>query len=110
MHYFYWEGAICRPLVDKSSFLLDNDAPLAHEFNWTELYEDRKSFGRNFSEKLDWNGKGGLLWDSEKVTFWKLNKTADFIEQFNFVGFQDICNYPMIIGWGTNFLYLIFLR
>ena len=96
---------ICRPL-STVPFLLDNRAPLAHNFELSDLYRKRQAYA---SEILDWAGndglwrrsgliepRNGLLWDamSTKQPYMPLDDITDFIAQFNYVGYHDICNYP----------------
>ena len=81
----------------------------AEPINWGG---ERYSAGR-WSEKIkaeENRGKFGLLWNAKtdnfyyngtqdhrcyrRLNYWKLNNLKDLIDQFNYVGFHDICNYP----------------
>jgi len=80
-------------------FLLDNSIIPSNYLKFNELYQQRKEFGE---KRGDWDhqSNGELVWNaygdsnSNYKKYWELNNLTDFIKQFNFVGFHDICNYP----------------
>jgi len=92
-----------------AKFLLDNNVPTIVPLS--ELASKRQEYGERdgvidyvepFSSK-----DGNMFWNAEASTapnvpkfdehyrnYWKLNNTQDLIDQFNYVGYHDICNYP----------------
>ena len=103
------EFTMCRSL--EANFLLDNDVVPAH--NMSMLYRERillaeKLKNEALENHLDaWDyigGNGGLIWDYQmkvytpkayrKEKYWPLENITDLINQFNYVGFHDICIYP----------------
>ena len=103
------EFTLCRSL--KANFLLDNDVVPAH--NMSILYQERRLWAEklknesleNHLDALDYtDGNGGLMWDYQmkvytpkayrKEKYWPLENITDLINQFNYVGFHDICIYP----------------
>ena len=88
---------VCAPLKAQTEFLLDSEVELANNFTLFDLYEQRKEYGKSHEKWHDWSDEGGLLWDDyeheNKHKYMRLSNITDFIEQFNFVGFHDICNY-----------------
>ena len=88
---------VCGPLKPKTKFLLDSEVDLAINLTLSDLYDQRKEYGKAHEKWHDWSGKGGLLWDDyqseRKHNYMPLNNIKDLIDQFNFVGFHDVCHY-----------------
>ena len=61
-----------------------------------DVYEARKDFSEKRQYWNDWVGKGGMFWDDfenkNRKKYMPLRNINDFLEQFNYVGFHDICN------------------
>ena len=112
----YIDVSLCRPL--KAAFLLDNDAKLAGNVSWSTIYTQRKDLDGNQRKDAFYNN-GGLLWDAagfnsnptpdpdtgivpeKNLTrgyrfqeHWPLNSIDDLLNQYNYAGYHDICNYP----------------
>ena len=85
-------NSICRPLHPSTKFLLDNTEQPKVPFSFDQIYEQR----RVFSVNRTWPD-GGLLWDhsnsQRQGEYMPLGSIEDFLDQFNFVGYHDICNY-----------------
>jgi len=82
---FQTKSILCYPM--EAPFLFNNSASLSLNTTFTDLYQDRKRHGGMVSD----------LWKSDhryKRFEMPLNNLTDFISQFNYVGYQDICNYP----------------
>jgi len=95
--FFETDSFGCREM--KSTFLLDNS--VLPSKNITELYEKRIQFGEKAPLWISGPSNGQLVWNygfswsnSNDKNYWTLHNLNDFIKQFNFVGFHDICNYP----------------
>ena len=77
-------GIICSPLA--APFLLNNN--YAPKLSLPHLFEARQKTGKQ------------LFWDSAtqrkiwKGNYWKFENIQDLLNQFNFVGFHDVCVYP----------------
>ena len=103
---------LCRPL--KVEFLLDNTAKLARNVSWSTLYTLRKDLDDPKDPKDPFYNDGGLLWDAHGYTkrerivdirkltegyrfgkHWPLNSIDDLLNQYNYAGYHDICNYPV---------------
>ena len=92
----------CRLI--SSTFLLNNTYPV--KFQIADLYRQRIYYGegRSGDGELAWNFGGPNYTDvipngetaEHFENYWSLESTEDFINHFNFVGFNDICNYPTI--------------
>ena len=108
-------ATICTPLA--SQFLLDNTIAPANNLSLSKLYDQRQSYGRLNGKRIEWNDtweNRGLLWNSrtlkdcdiyckkaihkvkcrKKEEYWKLRNSQDLIDQFNYLGFHDVCNFP----------------
>jgi len=98
---------ICSNL--KSKFLLDNGANLANGWNFSDVYDARKAYHRQrmgfWPTADEFNHIGSindLLWRNNAKSpgnigespYWRLNNISDLIDQYNFVGYHDICVYP----------------
>ena len=96
MQFLSGNGTVCRPLKSKAKFLLDNGATVTGNISLGTIYQERKAFGKSHEKWMDWTNNG-LLWDDyaseRKHNYMPLQNIDHFIEQFNFVGFHDICNY-----------------
>jgi len=103
--YFSVDITICSDL--KSKFLLDNGANLANGLNFSDVYDARKRYHRGsfVLQPGEFNHMGrinDLMWRNESKSpghighspYWPLNNIADLINQYNFVGYHDICIYP----------------
>ena len=88
---------VCGPLKPGTTVLLDSEVELVNNITISDVYEQRKEYGKSREKWHDWNGKGGLLWDDyeneRKHNYMPMENMQDFIDQFNFVGYHDICNY-----------------
>ena len=82
---------------------MDNSIIPSNDITFNELYQQRKEFGEIGDNWASHQGNGELVWnaylfeDYKKPNYkkyWPLNNLTDFIKQFNFVGFHDVCNYP----------------
>ena len=97
LEFYSTNKVVCGPLKPRTQFLLDSEVELANNLTLFELYENRKEYGKSYEKWHDWSGEGGLLWDDyeheNKHNYMRLSNITDFILQFNFVGFHDICNY-----------------
>jgi len=82
---FKTNSILCLPL--EASFLFNNSADLALETTFTDLYRDRKQHGRMVRARFNKGNSGTRL-------RMPLNNITDFIAQFNYAGYHDICNYP----------------
>jgi len=92
-----------------AKFLLDNTAstivPLSELASKRQEYGDRDGvidFFHHWTTKdgnMFWNAGHTEYYDHPKGVhyrnYWKLNSTQDLIDQFNYVGYHDICNYPL---------------
>ena len=92
---------LCRPL--EAGFLLNNSFVPANNIEFDELYRQRQAYG----ESLETNGhrsNGQLVWNAYTFNrplsnthyqqYWNLSNLDNLIDQFNFVGYHDVCNYP----------------
>ena len=97
LQFYSSNQVVCRPLKPTTEFLLDSEAELANNLTFLDLYEQRKEYGKSHEKWDDWSGEGGLLWDDyeneRKHNYMPLTNISDFIDQFNLVGYHDICNY-----------------
>ena len=97
LEFYSTTKVVCGPLKLKTKFLLDSEVELANNLTLSDLYNKRKEYGKSHEKWHDWSGKGGLLWDDyehdNKHKYMRLTNITDFIDQFNFVGFHDICHY-----------------
>jgi len=82
---FETKSVLCSPL--EAPFLFNNSATLSLNTTFTDLYRDRKRHG-GMVRDLDTEDEG------YKSLEMPLNNLTDFISQFNYVGYHDICNYP----------------
>lgn len=93
---------VCRPL--KAPFLLDNSVVPA--IDWEDLYRQRKTYGEAIDEITDSRASknnGGMLWNAagnplepnidHYKQYWKFSNINHLIEQYNFVGYHDVCNF-----------------
>ena len=77
---FETNSILCYPM--EATFLFNNSATLSLNTTFTDLYQDRKRHG-------------GMVQDrGYKRLEMPLNNLTDFISQFNYAGYHDICNYP----------------
>ena len=105
---------LCRPM--QASFLLDNTTAPANNISLQELYLQRQTYGEQANLiTYSYEQNGQLLWnawqrrlpgplpgyveeyyDSQHnyKKYSNLSSLQDLIEQFNHVGFHDVCNYP----------------
>jgi len=75
--FFETNSILCYPM--EATFLFNNSATLSLNTTFTDLYRDRKRHG-------------GMV-DGKRLEM-PLNNLTDFISQFNYAGYNDICNYP----------------
>ena len=80
----------------EANFMFNNSATLSLNTTFTDLYRDRKIQGGMVQDL--WKGEEGF--NRLKMP---LNNLSDFIAQFNYVGYHDICNYP---EWTELFGYM----
>lgn len=96
LEYVSTNKVVCGPFKPTTRFLLDSEVELANNLTLLDLYEQRKKYGKSHKKWHDWSSGGGLLWDDygheRRHNYMPLNNIKDFIDQFNFVGFHDICN------------------
>jgi len=83
---FETRSILCSPL--EANLLLNNSASLSLNTTFTNLYQNRKIHGGHMVTDL-WKGLKGY-----KGLEMPLNNLTDFIAQFNYAGYHDICNYP----------------
>jgi len=97
MQFMSGNGIICRPLTSKTTFLLNNHVTLPNNLTYDQIYNQRKIYGSSRNKWFDWKDNGGLLWDDyeseKKHDYMPLRNITDFVNQFNFVGYNDVCNY-----------------
>ena len=109
---------LCRS--PKATFLLDNDVVPA--VSMSSLYQARQLFAEEVIKKNPaWefnslkyqDGNGLLEWNYDtrsdrhwkpyrKFNYWPLENITDLIEQYNYVGFHDMCIYPRIYSDQSN--------
>jgi len=85
--FFQTNSIVCFPL--EATFLFNNSASLSLNTTFTDLYQDRKGHGGMVTNL--WKRKED---EGYKILEMPLNNLTDFIAQFNYVGYHDICNYP----------------
>ena len=97
---------VCRPM--KAEFLLNNSFVPANNLDFETLYLQRQ----NSKEDLIWDWTQWL--DENDHEYFKFTNLDNLIDQFNFVGYHDVCNFPKMISmhWfvdtrmkGFEFLY-----
>ena len=118
---------LCHPM--KAPFLLDNTFVLANNLNFEELYRQRQTYGGGkddyyFESRgfMFWIGyynsigvDGKLMWNAGEHSqgihfqkYWNLSDINSMIEQYNYVGYHDVCNYPEIKpDLGTEELHIV---
>ena len=95
-------------LKQNSAFLLDNSfrttvslsalAAKRQEYGERDGVADWQQMWRTKNGNMLWNAQHGDGVDSPNLNYrnyWKLNSAQDLIDQFNYVGYHDICNYPV---------------
>jgi len=95
-HILIFNITIVRQLGKRSPFLLDNNIQPANNLNFTYIYESRKRCANNGCYPLTWDDRGHRLSTEPTKPYWKLENINDLINQYNFVGYHDICNYPLL--------------
>mgnify|MGYP006944983221 CR=1 FL=1 len=97
LFFFETNSILCSPM--EATFLFNNSATLSLNTTFTDLYQDRKRHGGIVSDL--WKDEEGF-----KRLKMPLNNLTDFISQFNYAGYHDICNYPeeneLFYYWKTN--------
>ena len=97
LEFYSTSQVVCGPMKPKTNFLLDSEVELANNLTLLDLYNKRKEYGKSQEKWHEWSGEGGLLWDDyehdNKHKYMRLTNITDLIDQFNFVGFHDICHY-----------------
>ena len=97
LEFYSFNQVVCGPLKPKTEFLLDSEVELANNLTLSDLYNKRKEYGQSHEKWHDWSNEGGLLWDDyehdNQHKYMPLTNITDLIDQFNYVGFHDICNY-----------------
>jgi len=83
---------------------LDNTTPTIVPLS--ELASKRQEYGER-NDVIDFQQEwgtldGNMFWNAGEHyphdhyrNYWELNSTQDLIDQFNYVGYHDICNYPL---------------
>mgnify|MGYP006944950448 CR=1 FL=1 len=80
------ESILCSPM--EATFLFNNSATLSLNTTFTDLYRDRKRHGGMVSDMRYMFDEGC------KRLEMPFNNLTDFVSQFNYAGYHDICNYP----------------
>ena len=98
---------LCRPL--KVEFLLNNSFVPGNKIAFDELYRQRLTYGESL-ESDRYKENGHLVWNDLTTSplkdpltglhgphyqqYWNFSSLDNLIDQFNFVGYHDVCNYP----------------
>ena len=94
---------LCRPM--KAEFLFNNSVVPAFNMDFDTLYRQRQIYGERFYSG-SFQGNDQLVWNVKNVEvkycyqkycyqkYFNFNNLHNLIDQFNFVGYHDVCNYP----------------
>ena len=81
---------VCHQM--KTRFLVDNTFVPGYNLDFEKLYRQRQSYGEGqvWVNQSDENAQ--LLWNYQ--TYWNFSSLDNLVDQFNFVGYHDVCNHP----------------